>query len=249
VKAWLLMISIVTVSVSCNSQEVDEHIVLINIDTLARNELAKVLIKIDSLNPKVMGLDVQFIHRSEYESDLKLISALYNCDHLVMGRLIKDYSAEDVEYSGYISTAPEFLPENAHVGFINALLEDDKVQTLRRFSVAETVKGRLEYHFSVRVAMTYDSLRTIRFIEQNPKIVDINYKQRKRNFKSFSSSQVFSGNLLKKDVQGKIVLIGFLGPGNEDKFFTPLNSNAYEPDIYGLEYLAYMVAQVLEYDE
>jgi CHASE2 domain-containing sensor protein len=41
-------------------------------------------------------------------------------------------------------------------------------------------------------------------------------------------------------------MIGFLGPGDQDKFITPLNTNPNEPDMYGLEYLANIVAQVLE---
>jgi CHASE2 domain-containing sensor protein len=55
-----------------------------------------------------------------------------------------------------------------------------------------------------------------------------------------------NGNITKKDIEGKIVMFGFLGPGNEDKFFSPLNTNPNEPDMYGLEYLANVVAQVLE---
>ena len=41
-------------------------------------------------------------------------------------------------------------------------------------------------------------------------------------------------------------MLSFLGPGNEDKFFTPLNTDNKNPDMYGIEYLANIVAQVLE---
>lgn len=42
-------------------------------------------------------------------------------------------------------------------------------------------------------------------------------------------------------------MISFLGPGDEDKFYTPLNTNPGEPEMYDLECLANIVAQVLEY--
>ena len=89
-------------------------------------------------------------------------------------------------------------------------------------------------------------IHVVNFVRNNPNIVALDHKNGRRKFKTFSSSVVLKGKLTKSDVEGKIVMMGFLGPGNRDKFFTPLNSNPNEPDIYGLEYLANIVAQVIE---
>src|SRR5882672_1899033 len=86
---------------SCTSQVVHENIILINIDTLSRNQIASIISRIDSFNPKVVGLDVLFTDRTRYEDDLKLISSLYSCKNLVMARLIRNYTAEDIEYYGF----------------------------------------------------------------------------------------------------------------------------------------------------
>lgn len=42
-------------------------------------------------------------------------------------------------------------------------------------------------------------------------------------------------------------MFGFLGPGGEDKVFSPLNSSAepIEPDMYGLEFLTRIVEQIV----
>jgi CHASE2 domain-containing sensor protein len=97
--------------------------------------------------------------------------------------------------------------------------------------------------------MKFDSASTSRFLKNTPRIVDVNYDE-DRKFKKFTSNDVLAGKVRPEQVQGKIVLFGMLGPGDEDKFFTPLNGakkDRGEPDMYGVEYLARIVAQVLEY--
>lgn len=234
---------------SCSSQKGQNAIVLVNIDTLSRSEIAQVIVKIDSLTPGVVGLDIMFNDRTRYEDDLKLISALYSCNNLVMGRLIKNYSTETNYHDQYVSLPPEFVPENARYGFINAILNDKEHSMLSRFSVKEMVKNRVEYHFSIRVAMTYDSLKTIDFINSHSRFVEVDFKAKNRDFKVFSSTEVLRNRVVADDIRGKIVLIGFLGPGDEDRFSTPLTKDPTERDIYGLQFLAYIIAQVLEYDE
>ena len=47
-------------------------------------------------------------------------------------------------------------------------------------------------------------------------------------------------------MQGKIVLLGFLGPGDDDLFHLYSNEKNRDKTMYGVEYLANIVAQVLE---
>lgn len=64
----------------------------------------------------------------------------------------------------------------------------------------------------------------------------------------FATSDLLNGRLTKKGIDGRIVIFGFLGSGEQDKFFSSLNTNSNEPDMYSLQYLANIVAQVLEYN-
>ena len=47
-------------------------------------------------------------------------------------------------------------------------------------------------------------------------------------------------------MEGRIVIFGYLGPWDLNKVVTPLNTGGRKPDMYGVEYLANIVCQVLE---
>ena len=244
----LLSIAILSIFFCCKSEQNESNIILINVDSLNRGGIARMVSILDSLNPKVLGVDLQFSDKTHYDEDSSLISSLYFCRNLVMISVIEDYDsgekAQEYERFDY-GSLPEYLI-NAKTGFANAILEDD-TWTLKKFSTVEKVNGRNEYHFGVRVAMQYDSLRTMDFVRNNPKIVNINYQHGSKIFKRYSSTDILEGKISFNDIEGKIILLGYLGPLDIDKFYTPLNNRVKvnEPDIYGLEYLAYVIYQVL----
>lgn len=74
-----------------------------------------------------------------------------------------------------------FLPPNTKTGFANVLLENDKHETLKRFSIREMVEGKTEYHFSIQIAMQFDKLSTEVFIHQNPKSLKLISKMGKES--------------------------------------------------------------------
>jgi CHASE2 domain-containing sensor protein len=233
---------------SCSSQTAEQDIILINVNALDRKGIADEINVINDLKPKVVAIDLQFSSDKNYDHDHALFLALEGCKNLVMVSIIEDYSGEDVVYTkGFtLGSLPNFTT-NAKTGFANAILEKDELQTLRKFSIVENMDGNNEYHFSVRTAMAYDSLKAMEFVKSNPRIMDIDYQNGKRKFKVFSAKEILDSKIAKESITGKIVMIGFLGPGREDKFFTPLNIDPAEPDMYGLECLANIVAQVLEH--
>jgi hypothetical protein len=162
----------------------------------------------------------------------------------------KDYYDKEI-ISVVLTCAMEFFPfRNAKAGFVSAERNGNEPRIPKQFIVwQEGYTGDIYHHFSIATAMSFDSLRTLDFIKNNDRLVDVDFKYGKRKFKTFSHSDVLNGKLTMKDIEGKIVMIGFLGPGNEDKFFSPMNTDSKEPDIYGVEYLANIVAQVLEYNK
>lgn len=246
----LQLLLLIATTLSCKSQKVGQDvIVLINVERLDRAGIANELSIINSFNPKVVAIDLQFSQDTEYDKDIRLMQSLDKCKNLIMVSIIKGYTGEDVPYtSGFdYGSLPNFTT-NAKTGFANTILEKDDFQTIRKFSTVENMDGYYQYHFGVRVAMAFDSLKAVDFIKNNPRIVDIDYQGEKRNFKIFSASQVLDKKVSRKDIEGKIVMVGFLGPGDEDKFFTPLNKkrDASKPDMYGIECWAHVVAQVLE---
>lgn len=245
-KAQLIFLFFIVLTLKCSSQSHEENIVLINVDHLDRGQIAKEISILNSLNPKVIAIDLQFDVSRHDKKDSELVNILWKCENLVMASLVHNFGGNI-----FISSASqlEFSIPGSKTGFVNTLQETDPNGTLKRFTVWEKESygdQRLEYHFAVRTAIEFDSLKAMRFINSNPKIVDVDYKLGRRNFKKYSAKEVIDGGLTKKDIEGKIVMLSFLGPGNEDKFFTPLNTDNKNPDMYGIEYLANIVAQVLE---
>jgi CHASE2 domain-containing sensor protein len=230
---------------ACNSQQVHEDIVIVGIDTLDREGIANLIGIINQYDPKVLSLDINFVGATEYRKDWELVWALRECKNLIMGSAIWNYTGYETTYERFFDESqPEFLI-NAKVGYTNGIFEGDETRTWTRFSAYEQVRGLKHFHFGVMTAMAFDSSTTNKFLHLNPKVVDIKFSTDRR-FKKFTSLDVFESRVTAEDLSGKIVLLGYLGPGMDDMFYTPLNEHKKRPDMYGVEIMANIVAQILE---
>ena len=230
---------------SCKAQDITQNIVLVNVDSLEREGIANVISEVNERNPRVIAIDLRFVE-SKGANDLILINALDRCKKLVMSSVINNFGNGAMIISNMSSS--QFMPSHARTGFVNVVQEKDEFNTVEKFLVLQKdFNGKTEYHFSVRTAMIYDSLKSMQFVTSHSAITKIDFKGG-RKFKVISSKEILSTDISDNDIKDKIIIIGFLGPGIEDKFYTPLNSKRApnEPDMYGAEYLANIVAQVLE---
>lgn len=238
---------------SCNfrtrdSKIVSDDVVIVNCGVRSRLGISKILDVISHLSPRVVAIDLNFREKRDNYQDSLLMLQLNECENLVMSSIIDNYWGEkDTTYSELTGTLPEFLT-NAKVGFTNAILDNDEFLTLKRFSSYERVKGLTMYHFAVTTAMSFDSIKTIHYLKDKPRIIEVDYEGDENSFKTFSDDDVLGKEIDKKDFEDKIVLIGYLGPHDEDKFFSPLNKKEqpHKPDMYGVVYLANVIVQILE---
>jgi len=178
---------------------------------------------------------------------LALKTALDKCKTLVMASVLDgEFPSQKMPYQNLIGSDSVFL-SNAKTGFINVILENDEVSTLKRFSVQEEVRNKVEYHFSIRTAMSFDSLRTMHFIQMHPKILDVNFYGDIDSYVFFSAKSILDGELKREDIEGKIVILGSFSVFDKDIFFTPLKKkkNSANPGMFGVVYLANVVNQVL----
>jgi CHASE2 domain-containing sensor protein len=243
---WLIFSFLIVASSVCCAQCNDDKIVLVNIDTLSRRKIARLIDILNEHDPKVIAIDLQFSSLTDSISDLMLCHSLQKTKCLVMASVIDDYDGIKSSYAKFVlGSLPMFLVQ-AKTGFANTRYEGDSIPILRRFSLFEDVNGLREYHLAVRTAMEFDSLKTTRFINTHAKLVDVDFGD--HFFRKISSEEILTGKLTDKDIRHKIVFIGFMGPGNSDKFFTPCAArySFYERDMYGLEYLACIVAQLIK---
>lgn len=247
---------------------VTEKIVIINSGVKDKaKSLAKKIAIIDSLNPRVLALDFAIYATNDPYGDSLLIATLSRCKNLVMGVGIVNYTGRDTVYSEVLGTEPEFWTKNAKIGYTNVKVENDQFGTAKKISIYENVSGFRMYNLAVRTAMSYDSLKTMAYIKDKPRIIDIEYRGGDSNFRTIPYEDVFKKRLTRKDIEGKIVFIGYLeafkgykerhdkdvslkgykGHYDEDVSFTPLNNKIppYKPDMHGVVVLANIVAQVL----
>ena len=170
----------------------------------------------------------------------------------------------------------------AKYGFANLITANkaeyqEDVKICRAFIPRMEMNSKQELAFAVKIAMLYDSVKTINFLERNKEeelinyrgnieIQDIRIKSLKDKdlsttkypvmFYALDVGQVFREEFLPGMIKDNIVIFGYLGeyfgdPSWSDKFFTPLNKKVAgraNPDMFGLVVHANVVSMILNGD-
>jgi CHASE2 domain-containing sensor protein len=263
----------------------DTNVVIVNIGYLSRAEIAQQIRVISKYKPKVIGIDSFFNcpHGTDsincpnaYDtlSNLLFASAVEEAGNVVMVTKLLQTTAlreqGDSDVFDSLEHSDAILRANAYEGF--ASLETDAehqedLKSCRRFNPTMEVNGEIQYAFSVRMALAYDSVKAKNFLEREKKSEIINY--RGNIYDPFDASE-FPGRYYTLDwdqaldstrfvstlFKDKIVILGFLGQDLkdtswDDKFFTPLNKNyagKTRPDMYGVVVHANAVSMILKED-
>ena len=82
--------------------------------------------------------------------------------------------------------------------------------------------------------------------------IPINYQRPLENFLRLDGSFLLETSIDNFDLKNKIFLLGYIGPGKEDKYSTPLRFIGKEfehndPDTYGLVIIANQIRTILNY--
>ncbi len=232
----------------CTQKTNDEDIIIINTEQLGggTEDLAKGIFVLNSLAPKVFAIDLWYSDENKKVDD-ELINILKECKNLVIRSEIDGYADRLEEYPRFkLGTLPKFIPL-AKTGFATLIEEDDAFFTVKKFSSWEKVNGKMEYEFGVQMAMLFDSIKAADFVKKHPKINDVNFHNGKK-FKTFEINDVINGRVKKEDIEGKIVLLGFFGPGFTDRFYSGAikrGNGSFVPDMYSVEFHAHVALQVL----
>ncbi|MCW5909435.1 MAG: CHASE2 domain-containing protein [Cyclobacteriaceae bacterium] len=225
---------------------VDTDIVIVNIGNLPRGMIGRQIEVLNSLQPKIIALDMIFycpFSRDSIEcpnaydtlGNKILADAIANTNIMVLGHklaqsktLLKEKPVTD-EIDSLIHS-DENIRGHAYEGFVNLATDADHQEDLkicREFVPAYEVYGKQELAFPVKIASLYDSVKTKRFLERNNEEEVINYRG---NILDWHTASEYPGRYIVLDydqvldttsfvtsmIKDKIVIMGFLGKDLRD---------------------------------
>ncbi len=274
---------------------VDERIVLVNFGELGRREVASMIQIINKYKPRVVATDALYNCEGGLRDtincpqlldtlgNLMLSDAIKESNRFVMGEKLmqtKLLGKTDNNEIDSLELPDPIFKDYSDQGFVtiptDATYQED-AKIARTIIPQMMVKGKRELAFSTRIAMSYDSLMTEKYLERNKEEEIINFRGNievlQLRVSSLKNDDTGTSNfatmfsvidyedLLRENFDSlffkdKIVMIGFLGkflgaPSWEDKFYTPLNKKIggrANPDMFGLVVHANAVAMILNQD-
>jgi CHASE2 domain-containing sensor protein len=241
-RKFLVFYLLVIALSSCNAQT-QKDIVLVDVSNLDENRIAALLTKLNtSYAPAVLSVNMLFNPDDNGFSNVNLAEALDQTSQLVMAKVYKE------KIDGHLwPIGGAYYPEHARSGFSNLVFENAILKTATKFEVMAKRKFSSfpGYHFAVATALSYDSAKTNNFISKHHDIVDIDFSKGQRVYERLSVDKLLSGEVPRKMVDGKIVLIGECGLDNS--FFIPIidGKTGKRVEMDGIEIIANIISQIL----
>jgi CHASE2 domain-containing sensor protein len=217
---------------------VDPDIVLINIEKGNRAFIGELLLKIDSLQPILIGLNACFVNKKDGSQDSVLAQALRKIPNDILV---------------YINDEGKFIQSdtlfNSLASETGLLQYDHKLGLISHMTPRRKVANNLHESFALKIVKKWKPELVPDFAENEE--VAINYTRDIKKFFHLDGSLLLHTNISDLDFSNKVFLLGYLGPENEDKNFTPLRlAGKYkgnEPDTYGVVIIANEIRTILDY--
>lgn len=182
--------------------KVEDRIVLVNIGSIGRLDIAQQISIINKYKPRVIAIDGFFncegglydtLNCPELKDTLAnlflanaiqearsvvLVSKILQSDSLMRlgdSDVYDSMEYSDPHFSNYATNAFASLPTGDKDGKGTAMYQED-VKLCRSFFPKIKVRGKDEYAFSVMAAMKFDSLKTVKFLNRNKYEELINFR-------------------------------------------------------------------------
>lgn len=192
---------------------VNSEIVIVALDGCNRDDIANLLINLNTLSPSVMGLDVLFFNK--YEGDEYLIQAIRSCSNLILPIAIDEEEGDVIE-SYFYNEIPE-----KKLGCINldAYASNQCVRTFR--PIVQTSNFSLNA-FGVQAASIADPKAYKTLLSRDRISEVISYPS--VEFQTLFAKDILENPLSFKDqICGKIILMGDV-ENTGDFHLTPISN-------------------------
>ena len=214
-----------------------EEVVIVSVDDCSREEITELINLVDDCKPAAVGLDI--IYHKQKKHDLSLISAIKDCDNLVLPKRI----------NGYANQLDKFGPEEAyfydntfeHFGIVNLEAHDMScpIRTFRPIYLQ--ADSTLAYSMAtelVRLARPKAFDRLMTHVKDASDTLLVNYPNMR--FDTISGLDLLEApDSLTSKLENKIVLVGKLFDGH-DLHLTPVDIT-----MPGVEIQAFIIETIL----
>jgi CHASE2 domain-containing sensor protein len=222
----------------------DNRIVIVNTGMLDRAALGFLIEKINTYNPKVIGLDIYFEGEKEPEKDSIFREACRKAKNLVA------VSVAEPATNGFTIKKNYFDDVLTKRGYANLIGED--IGTIRYYSPFETVHNEKYPQITTAVVKEYNTDAYNKLVKRQKTMEIINYTRKEDKYFILEPEAVMTDQFESYVLKDKIVLLGYINrdPDNiEDKKFTPLNdkfAGKSHPDMNGVVVQANIISMVLD---
>lgn len=246
----------------------EKEVVLVNLGaaSLGRRTLAQQINVLSAYNPKVIGIDARFFYPNENDpiGDFQLMQAFKNAGNVIVGSEASTHEIVTNEnnksaWDTLLLPADIFKPF-VQTGHVNTGLPYGDFVTWRDFPIVEKIQnGHQEPSLAAKILENYDPEAYKALMARVPKEEDkhepIYFKGNLDKYLKLDVEQVLDTAFTKEMIEGKIVLMGYLGGEytdtfwDDDKFYTPLNPQSIGrgyPDMYGVVVHANILSMALE---
>lgn len=211
------------------------EIVVVNIDTANRKQIAETINKLSQFNPKIIGLDVYFKDPKDAYTDSILRNEINNTNIVLANKFNGEKNLLQKSY---------FERENTQSGYINFV----GFKIIRQCSFFEEINNKRYTSFSATIFKKSYPDRFKNLEHRMSGLHYINYVRRGDKFLTIRFDSII--NYPPSVYKNKIVLMGFVTNDKnsiEDKFITPVNNENNElPEMSGVYIHANILSMLLE---
>jgi CHASE2 domain-containing sensor protein len=229
----------------------DTTIYLVNIDTLDRPSIGRLIRTLSRYNPKVIGLDVVFNERKA-KFDTLLLNALEEVAPKLITSTALKYKQDTLLAQQEKGDTVYQIGKEGYTNFVSP----SEIDMVRYFLPQLHSDSVMYESFATQVLKLYDSTSYDVFMKHReaaeifaPEVIV--YQRPAQEYRRLQPSEVFDpDNIELGDLKNKIVLIGFLGDSIdlEDKHYSPFNAGGKFPDMNGVAIHANIIEMLLRQD-
>lgn len=251
----IIAILLFSLASSCSSHRTpnydiseDDLIVVLNFKEYSRNQIGEQLQKLSQKNPTVVGIDAGFFENKEPKGDSILLEGLMSLrDKVVIGCSIAGWEKNIARIN---FPASIFLKKGIVVGHYYYSYDSLGNWFQKPYLPTDSVEQTMMPSFAHSVATLYDDKKSLEYINIFNETRMIKDKtiliKTGDEYPSFDLMEVEI--IPEGSISGKIVLLGYTGPSNEDKKRTTLRHKMVNPDpldTYGVYINANQIEQIL----